>query len=58
MPHPRSSILNPNFRYTKAVATDLKKTFARIRRQQREEAERVAAGLHTVLPLRKSGSGS
>lgn len=58
MPRPRVSILNPKFRYTPAAGTDLKKTFARIRRQQRAEAARVADGLHTVLPLRKTGSGS
>ena len=29
------SILDPSFRYTKSVDTDLRKTFARIRREQR-----------------------
>lgn len=33
------SILDPTFKYTKAVETDLKKTFARVRREQREQAE-------------------
>jgi hypothetical protein len=29
------SILDPSFRYTNSVETDLRKTFARIRREQR-----------------------
>lgn len=34
------SILDPKFRYTSSVETDLRKTFARVRREQREaEAE-------------------
>jgi len=32
------SILDRSFRYTKSVDTDLRKTFARIRREQRQEA--------------------
>lgn len=37
------SILDPTFRYTKSVDTDLKKTFARIRRMQRKQNEFRAA---------------
>jgi plasmid stabilization system protein ParE len=38
------SILDPSFRYTPSVQTDLRKTFARIRKEQRaKEAEQVAA---------------
>lgn len=33
------SILDPTFRYTKSVDTDLKKTFARIRRALRKQSE-------------------
>jgi hypothetical protein len=33
------SILDPTFRYTKSVDTDLKKTFARIRRMQRKQKD-------------------
>ena len=38
------SILDPEFRYTPSVETDLRKTFARIRREQRrvQEARSVA----------------
>lgn len=32
------SILDPSFRYTTSFNTDLKKTFARIRRDQRSSA--------------------
>jgi hypothetical protein len=34
--------LDPSFKYIKAVETDLKKTFARVRREQREQAEAEA----------------
>jgi len=36
------SILDPTFRYTASVNTDLRKTFARIRREQRQGAGGVA----------------
>lgn len=32
------SILDRSFRYTRSIDTDLRKTFARIRREQREQA--------------------
>jgi len=34
------SILDPSFRYTTSINTDLKKTFARIRRDHRKAAAR------------------
>ena len=37
------SILDPSFRYTKSVETDLRKTFARIRRELRKQSEPTAA---------------
>jgi hypothetical protein len=47
------SILDPSFRYTKSVDTDLRKTFARIRREQQRQARTHAtnAGSHVVLAL-------
>jgi hypothetical protein len=36
------SILDPQFHYTPSVDTDLRKTFARIRREQRRAQEAVA----------------
>ncbi len=36
------SILDPSFRYTTSFNTDLRKTFARIRRDRRQEGERMA----------------
>jgi len=33
------SILDPSFRYTKSVETDLRKTFARVRREQRKQQQ-------------------
>ena len=35
------SILDPTFRYTSSVETDLKKTFARVRREQRRTTVEV-----------------
>jgi len=32
------SILDPSFRYVKSTDTDIRKTFARIRREQREQS--------------------
>jgi hypothetical protein len=32
------SILDDSFRYTRSIDTDLRKTFARIRREQRQQA--------------------
>ena len=37
------SILDPSFRYTKSVETDLRKTFARIRRELRNQQQKQAA---------------
>jgi hypothetical protein len=49
------SILDSSFRYTKSVDTDLRKTFARIRREQRKQAELQGAGedLRKVFPMRQ-----
>ncbi len=33
------SILDPSFRYTKSVETDLRKTFARVRRELRKQQQ-------------------
>jgi hypothetical protein len=52
------SILDPSFRYTNSANTDLRRTFARIRREQREQARRQAAGATAAnlvdLALRKA----
>ena len=37
------SILDPTFRYTKSVETDLRKTFARIRRELRGKPQEPSA---------------
>jgi len=34
------SILDPSFRYTTSIETDLRKTFARIRRELRDQQQR------------------
>ena len=33
------SILDPTFRYTPSAATDVRKTFARVRREMRKQAQ-------------------
>jgi len=35
------SILHPSFRYTPSFNTDLKKTFARVRRTNRQDSEKA-----------------
>ena len=45
------SILDPSFRYTKSVETDLRKTFARIRRDMRKQQQQQATA--RVEPIRK-----
>jgi hypothetical protein len=47
------SILDRSFRYTKSVDTDLRKTFARIRREQRQQAQaqRECEASRNVLSL-------
>ena len=45
------SILDPSFRYTPSVQTDIRKTFARVRREQRASEPCVDASLNNVLPI-------
>ncbi|HUH95433.1 MAG TPA: hypothetical protein VL742_20110 [Casimicrobiaceae bacterium] len=46
------SILDPTFRYTKSIDTDIRKTFARIRREQQRQARVQAADAGgIVLPI-------
>jgi hypothetical protein len=49
------SILDPSFRYTKSVETDLRKTFAKVRRelrkQQQEHSTVSAEGMGRFLSL-------
>lgn len=49
---PAHSILNADFHYTNSAATDIRKTFARIRRDRAKSA--IAAGaVGNVRPLSK-----
>jgi hypothetical protein len=43
------SILDPSFRYTASFNTDLRRTFARIRRDRRQEEERAALAAADTL---------
>lgn len=40
---PMKSILDPTFKYTKSVDTDLKKTFARIRREMKAQQTTITS---------------
>ena len=55
------TILVPSFLYSASFNTDLKKTFARVRRSQRKEPERIAAAapapLNVALIGRKTAVG-
>ena len=49
------SILDPTFRYTNSLETDLRKTFARIYRELRNQQQQSivrAEAMRKVLPLR------
>jgi hypothetical protein len=48
------SILDDSFRYTRSIDTDLRKTFARIRREQNQQARAQADGGNPrkIFPLR------
>jgi hypothetical protein len=47
------SLLDPTFRYTQSNATDIRKTFARIRREQAEVAKRAELNKTNVSALKR-----
>lgn len=54
------SILDPSFRYIPSASTDLRKTFARVRKEQRQARARelpAAVAEHRVLPFHNSERG-
>jgi hypothetical protein len=56
------SILDPTFRYTNSANTDVRKTFARIRREQKHRERALAAANAPsnvlVMEARRAGSAS
>lgn len=52
---PPRSLLDPAFRYTPSAHTDLRRTFARIRREIRAQAQAEAKS-SAVVPIRKEKS--
>ena len=52
------NILDPRFRYIPASKTDLRKTFARIRREQKAQCEAQAKAdaeaMQKTVPIRKT----
>jgi len=54
------SILDPSFRYTKSVETDLRKTFARVRRELRKQHQESTVSsevMRKVLPFHSRKAG-
>lgn len=52
------SILDPSFKYTNAASTDLRKTFARVRREMKAKAaEQMTPQVKVIFiePRRKDG---
>jgi hypothetical protein len=47
------SILDPSFRYTKSVETDLRKTFARVRRELRNQQQQQQQAVARVEAMKK-----
>ena len=45
------SLLDPSFRYTKSIDTDIRKTFARIRREEKQARAQAAEASGVVLPM-------
>jgi hypothetical protein len=45
------SILDPTFNYTPAASTDLRKTFARVRREMRKQSRLDAEASAKVSPI-------
>lgn len=45
----KKSILDPSFKYTPSSATDLRKTFARIRREEAAKAKQAAIVTEPIL---------
>jgi len=52
------SILDPSFRYTPSFSTDLKKTFAKVRRSRRKDSERTTSASVKILPIFKRNGAS
>lgn len=54
------SILDPTFRYTPSASTDLRKTFARVRKEMRRQSRLDADAKGKVSPIfeRQARSGS
>jgi hypothetical protein len=48
------SILDPTFRYVPSGSTDLRKTFARVRREQEKAKAEAEAKAAKVTPIRKT----
>ena len=53
--HRMKSVFDRSFRYTPSFGTDLKATFARVRRELRAQAEEAAAeAKNKVLPIKQN----
>ena len=55
---PMTSIHDPSFRYPPSFSTDLKKTFAKVRRARRTDSERTASASVNIVPILKRNGAS
>ena len=46
------SILDPSFKYTPSISTDVRKTFAKVRRQERLKAKQMEEQKRVVLAIK------
>lgn len=54
---PTKCITDPEFKYVPAAETDLRKTFARARRELKKQQEIEAEAAKKVLPLKRDAKG-
>jgi len=48
------SLLDPAFKYTPACATDIRKTFARVRKEREQAEAKLRDAIAKVQPLKRS----
>jgi len=50
---PAKGILHREFRYANSAATDIRRLFARVRREMREQQERAGQPVAVVRPIKR-----
>lgn len=52
----KARCFDPNWKYVKKEATDVRRTFARVRREMKQQAEAEAASRVHVTPIKRTGT--